>query len=43
MRIVSLLLLMLLSPWAQAQVGNCPGNFPDGLQSPYNGNAAKKE
>lgn len=42
MRIVSLLLLMLLSPWAQAQVGNCPGNFPDGLQSPYNGNAAQK-
>lgn len=42
MRIVSLLLLMLLSPWAQALVGNCPSNFPDGLQSPYSGNVAQK-
>ncbi|MBB6342650.1 MSHA biogenesis protein MshQ [Pseudomonas fluvialis] len=42
MRVFGLFLLMLLSPWAQALVGNCPSNFPDGLQTPYIGNAAQK-
>lgn len=35
-------LLFLLVGTAQAAIGSCSGNFLDGLQSPYVGNAAQK-
>ncbi|MBT9528778.1 MAG: hypothetical protein IV111_01250, partial [Pseudomonas sp.] len=33
---------LLLSTAAEAVVGSCASNFPDGLQSPYSGNAASR-
>ncbi|MBX9822620.1 MAG: hypothetical protein K2Y19_18540, partial [Afipia birgiae] len=42
MRAIWLFLLLLFSAWLQAAIGISASNFPDGLQSPYTGNAAAK-
>ncbi|MGL4317273.1 MAG: LamG domain-containing protein, partial [Pseudomonas sp.] len=34
--------LLFGSAMAEAALGNCPSNFPDGLQSPFSGTAASK-
>ena len=39
---VACLLLLVASSWVQAAIGISSTNFPDGLQSPYSGNAASK-
>lgn len=42
MRLLALCLLGLVCPLAQGAIGISAANFPDGLQSPYAGNAASK-